>query len=511
MKTLSILILSLLLFLGCSTPQGQELSSAPQGEVIITGQIKNRDFYPHIHEIVLQLPYFRKGKVTYTTDIAEDNSFYFSFMLHAEMCEVSIKPYMEHLYVQPGDSIHLEIDFQDMLHPIVTGDGAKLNAQITQFTQGSFYIQNYHIYPDFSTNEEFEILLEKEHQERIRRYEEYVQKHQPDEKVKQYISELLKADYYTALFDNLLYAKNYRIEGVDIHRYAPRLKEAAVLLDNQVITDAHFRMSQEMYSYLHATNERLQAYDQSVTLEDILSPMKDTPAMPYLYAQGLSSSLSELNDTTYFNSQREKFDLYIQSSYLRNSILQMHQSKKGFQENPKPVSDYILYGRYQDQVKAQGFMPYMKPFYDLLEKHRGKMIYLDFWAPWCPPCLTEMEPLKELRKKYDTKDIVFITICRGENRKRFKEVLDKYEMYVPGIEHILTDDLQDDNNVHKMYNQLNVNRFPHYFIINREGVIVNYGSMMRPSYPGTAICIEHWLGKGDDNVKKNSNESDSRE
>ena len=171
MKALSVFLLSLLVLCGCSTQQEQETSSAPQGEVIIAGQIKNRDFYPHIHEIVLQLPYFRKGKVTYTTDIAEDNSFYFSFMLHAEMCEVSIKPYMEHLYVQPGDSIHLEIDFKDMLHPIVTGDGAELNAQMTQFTQGGYYMQDYRIYPDFSTNEEFERLLEKEHQERIRLYE----------------------------------------------------------------------------------------------------------------------------------------------------------------------------------------------------------------------------------------------------------------------------------------------------------------------------------------------------
>ena len=495
MKTLSILILSLLLFLGCNTQQGREPSPATQGEVIITGIIKNRDFYPHVNEMVLQLPFFSKGKVTYTTDIADDNSFYFSFMLHAEMCEVSIKPYMDHLYVQPGDSIHLEIDFKDMLHPIVTGDGAELNAQITQFTQGGFYMKDYHVYPDFNTNEEFEILLEKEHQERIRRYQEYVQKHQPDEKVKQYISELLKADYYTALFNNLLYAKIYRIEGVDIHRYAPRLKEAAALLDNQVITEAHFRMSQEMYSYLHATNKRLHAHDQSVTLEDIFSPLKDTPAMPYLYAQGLSSSLYELNDTTYFNRQREKFDLYIQSSYLRNSILQMHQSKKGFQENPKPVSDYILYGRYQDQVKALKIMPYMEPFYDLLNKYRGKMIYLDFWVPWCPPCLVEMKPLKELRKKYSTEEIVFISICRTDNRERFNKILDKYEMHVSGIEHILADDLQGDNNVHKMYNQLNVNGFPHYFIINREGVIVNYGSMIRPSYPGTAECIEQWLKK----------------
>ena len=493
MKKLSILILSLLLFLGCNTKQ--EPSHITQGEVIITGEIKNREFYPQVKEIVLELPFFKEGKVTYTTDIADDNSFYFSFMIHAEMCEVSIKPYMEHLYVQPGDSIHLEIDFKDMLHPVIIGDGAELNAQMTQFTQGGFYMKDYRIYPSFNTNEEFEQLMGKEYQERISRYEEYVQKYQPDEKVKQYISELLKADYYTAMFFLLNQTIYEQKKEIDTHIYADKLKEASMLLDSQLITDAHFRLSQEMHNYLYASNEKFPFHVKEITVEEILSPLKDTPAIPYLYARSLSSSLYLQNDTTYFESQKENFDRYIQSPYLRNSVLQIYQSKKGFQENPKPVSDYILYGRYQDQVNAQRLIPYMKPFYELLEKHRGKMIYLDFWTPWCPPCLAEMEPLKELRKKYNPEDITFISVCRTNNRERFEKVLDKYEMHVPGIEHIMTDDMQDDINVHKMYNQLNVHSFPHFFIINREGVIVNYGSMMRPSYPGTAACIEQWLGK----------------
>ena len=59
-------IFSLLLLCGCSAPKEQKASSDKQGEVIITGQIKNRDFYPHVNEIVLHLPFFREGKVTYT-------------------------------------------------------------------------------------------------------------------------------------------------------------------------------------------------------------------------------------------------------------------------------------------------------------------------------------------------------------------------------------------------------------------------------------------------------------
>ena len=488
--TLATLLL-ILLISGCKQGRNLHDENPMQGEVIITGHIKNREFYPHVKEIVLKLPFFKKGQVSYTTPIDADNRFYFNFQLHAEMCEVAINPYMEHLYVQPGDSIHLEIDFKDMLNPSITGSGAELNRQFTLYTEGGYYMQDYRIWTEFKNNEEFDRLMEKEYQERLRRYDEFVTKHQPDEKVKEYIGQLIQADYYTALLQHSTQSLLNRIEDMDIHRYADRLKEAAQLLDSQVITNAHFRLSEEMYMYLNCTHENFRK--KEITMEDVLAPMKDTPAMPYLFAHGLASSLYHVNDTTYFDTQKENFDQYIESPYLRNSILRIQQSKKNFQENPKPVSDYILYGRYQDQVKAQENLTYMQPFYDLLKKHQGKMIYIDFWGPWCPPCLAEMEPLKELRKKYSTDDIVFISICRNDDRKQYKQVLDKYGMHVDGIEHIHADDLQAEDQVHKMYNQLNIDGIPYFFIINREGVIVNYGSMMRPSYPGTAECIEEWL------------------
>ena len=66
-------------------------------------------------------------------------------------------------------------------------------------------------------------------------------------------------------------------------------------------------------------------------------------------------------------------------------------------------------------------------------------------------------------------------------------------MHMQGIEHIFINKSLPYDQTNKMYNQLNVNMFPYYFIINREGVIVNYGTMMRPSYPGTGECIDKWL------------------
>lgn len=135
-------------------------------------------------------------------------------------------------------------------------------------------------------------------------------------------------------------------------------------------------------------------------------------------------------------------------------------------------------------------MSFMEPIYEMLEKDRGKVIYFDFWVKWCPPCLTEMEPLKQLRSKYSTKDLVIYSICGSEPKEEWEECLDKYSLRNRGIECIYANDFLGKENYQKICNQWNVHDMPYYILINRKGQIIDFGSSARPSNPNLRSRIE---------------------
>ncbi len=49
-----------------------------------------------------------------------------------------------------------------------------------------------------------------------------------------------------------------------------------------------------------------------------------------------------------------------------------------------------------------------------LADHRGKVIMLNFWATWCPPCRREMPSMERLHQNMNAKDFVVIAINQME-------------------------------------------------------------------------------------------------
>lgn len=63
---------------------------------------------------------------------------------------------------------------------------------------------------------------------------------------------------------------------------------------------------------------------------------------------------------------------------------------------------------------------------------RGKVIILDFWATYCPPCIEEIPHLMELKAKYDN-DLVVIGLHVGgeEDRPAVPDFVEKLKISYP--------------------------------------------------------------------------------
>ncbi len=51
-----------------------------------------------------------------------------------------------------------------------------------------------------------------------------------------------------------------------------------------------------------------------------------------------------------------------------------------------------------------------------LKDHKGEVLFINFWATWCPPCVAEMPSLQDLHNDYQDK-ITFLFVARDKNNR----------------------------------------------------------------------------------------------
>lgn len=83
--------------------------------------------------------------------------------------------------------------------------------------------------------------------------------------------------------------------------------------------------------------------------------------------------------------------------------------------------------------KAPGFrLPALGAGGDVsLAEHRGKVVYLDFWASWCPPCLSSIPQLEGLRKEFPAGDFQILAINIDRDPAKALAFLAKHSVGYP--------------------------------------------------------------------------------
>jgi thiol-disulfide isomerase/thioredoxin len=104
-----------------------------------------------------------------------------------------------------------------------------------------------------------------------------------------------------------------------------------------------------------------------------------------------------------------------------------------------------------------------------LSDFRGKTVFVNFWATWCPPCRSEMPAIEALYQEYKDRDVVVIGVDLYESR-------DKVRKFVQGGGYSWLFVIDDTGEVARNYR---IRAVPTSFFLDSEGIIreVTIGAM----------------------------------
>jgi peroxiredoxin len=93
---------------------------------------------------------------------------------------------------------------------------------------------------------------------------------------------------------------------------------------------------------------------------------------------------------------------------------------------------------------------------------KGKVVLLNFWATWCPPCKKEMPFLqKDVFDQFKDKDFIMLAVSRGEKETVVKDFVHTYK-YTFDI------GLDPDSKVYKLFASMFI---PRNFVIDKNGIV----------------------------------------
>ncbi|WP_345059279.1 TlpA family protein disulfide reductase [Hymenobacter glaciei] len=126
-----------------------------------------------------------------------------------------------------------------------------------------------------------------------------------------------------------------------------------------------------------------------------------------------------------------------------------------------------------------------------LADFKGKVVYLDFWASWCAPCIAEAPAGAELKQQFAGRDVVFLYISIDRNPDDWRKALTKHALTGPTSVHLL-DEAAYNTSAGKAYQAGGI---PSYWLIGRDGRIRLAHAPQPSAGTATIAAIEQALAQ----------------
>ena len=167
-------------------------------------------------------------------------------------------------------------------------------------------------------------------------------------------------------------------------------------------------------------------------------------------------------------------------AYLHSELISMAFAKNKVSEILPKYSDYLMSSNYSEfdekvvtayekaTINAAGTVAPNFTLFKVdgtevnLSQYRGRIVYLNFWASWCRPCITKMDGMKFMQKNLSDRGVVFLNISLDKEKMTWLNSVSSNQY--KGV-HVMA----NSNSSIDIQEMFQVSALPSYFIIGKDG------------------------------------------
>jgi len=97
-----------------------------------------------------------------------------------------------------------------------------------------------------------------------------------------------------------------------------------------------------------------------------------------------------------------------------------------------------------------------------LSSLKGQVVFLNFWATWCPPCRAEMPSMERLHKRFKDKGLVILAVNLQEEAKTVRKFVAANKLSFPVL-------LDSDGRIGAIYGARSI---PTSYLVSRDGNVL---------------------------------------
>ena len=391
------------------------------------------------------------------------------------------------LFVHPGDSLYVEFDADEFINPSsenrhltnslkFSGAASKINTEITDFLPELYGQRNSRSYNDTVkayTQKKFKEFILKRRERGHQLLSTYISRNDPSEEFVDWATyyidydaagELLRYTWFHAMQNNIMPpAPDLSDEYFDFLEYIPLENQPASIcsqyksyLHEYFIIKLREVRTKNMNVFRRNNRDR---YAEAKLIANYFISNSYGFHQEVILTQIFSSLLDYGKDLTEYEKLYTDYEKYIVDNRLKQTLVDKYTTNK-LKAYDAYDSGYILSGRQSSVYNYEDILS------KVVSNNIGKVIYIDFWATWCGPCITEFPYSKQLKKEYENKDITFVYFCVNSSRDMWEDIIREYK--IQGQHYLLNS---------SQYGQISeifqVSGIPHYALINSTGKIVS--------------------------------------